>query len=252
MRSALVLVSLLLASTACGWKESASAQAGESAAMTPAGQGDGTPCALDVAGEKGDRVFFALGMLLEHGGRGFVEGSDALEVFFCDEKDALIRFRRVAAALAQDQHVSADLREDKEQGCVVSLRSAPLAAGLNSCYGRGSRSSKVGESVTYPGLDPGLFLRRGTVLGPDGAIAPQDLVRRRALAYVAGAWTRFRRDGAIVLTAGKAKGDLLAALLQALGCANVRVESSVGLIPGATTVRFDPTAELSVWLRKAW
>jgi hypothetical protein len=84
MKSALALLSVLLASTAAGSKASTTVQAGESAASALAGRGDGASCAFDVAGEKGDRVFFALGMLREHGGRGFVDGSDALEVFFCD------------------------------------------------------------------------------------------------------------------------------------------------------------------------
>jgi hypothetical protein len=56
MKSALALLSVVLASTTVGCKESTTAEeAGESAASAPADRGDGTPCALDVAGEKGDR-----------------------------------------------------------------------------------------------------------------------------------------------------------------------------------------------------
>src|SRR5690349_6825896 len=119
---------------------------------------DGVGCDLDLAGPKGDRVFFALGMRFEHPGRH---------------------------AAAQN----------------TLFDSASLAPRLDRCYAKGASS-----------LDVALFAQAGS----SGAID-----RRRALAYVAGVWARHRHDGAILLTAGTSKADLVATLLKALGCANV-------------------------------
>jgi hypothetical protein len=206
-------------------------------------------CDLDISAPKGDRVLFLLGMLLEQGGRGTEHRGDHLETFYCDEERSAGIFRRVLATVAKEQGMVGDVREETVQNCILAVRSATLTTAFSSCYRRQTRD---GESSSRLGLPKALFMRRGAELLSGGDIAPTDLERRRALAYVSGASSRFMRDGAIVLTAGKVKAELLATLLRALGCADVRLESSVNLVPGATTVRFTPTAELLEWNNRAW
>jgi hypothetical protein len=193
---------------------------------------DGLACDFDLTGPKADRVFFALGMRFEHPGRFTVKGGTQVESLFCSEKDKAPVLSRVLVALAKEQGLPGDLREDTKQGCLTVFHSPSLAPRLDSCYRRGASS-----------LDLAVFSRTG---------AAQDLDRRRALAYVAGAWARHRRDRAFLLTAGTDKADLLATLLKALGCANVRVERRLDASPGSNTVHFEPTAEVSEWLNKTW
>jgi hypothetical protein len=200
---------------------------------------DAGACPFDLTGEKADRVFFLLGMRTD-AGRGPMPPADQLDAFYCSERDAFAAFARVAAGLAREQGLPNDLRDETKQGCLSFSYSPSIAAGLNACYRR---------SPGRPDLTP--FVRRGASVA-DAAIAPADLVRRRALAFVAGAWARHRYDRALLFTAGTRKADLLPILLKALGCANVRVETNLEGTPGSTTVHFDPTPEVSEWLRKRW
>jgi hypothetical protein len=193
---------------------------------------DGLACDFDLTGPKADRVFFALGMRFEHPGRVVATSGTQVESLFCSEQDKAPLLSRVLGALAKEQGLPGDLRQETKQGCLTRFDSPSLAPRLNSCYRRGA-----------PSLDVALFMRTG---------APTDLDRRRALAYVAGAWARHRHDRAILLTAGTGKADLLATLLKALGCANVRVERRLEASPGSNTVHFEPTAEVSEWLNKTW
>jgi hypothetical protein len=200
-------------------------------ACTLAVPADGLACDLDLTGPKADRVFFALGLRYEHPGRHAVAGSTQVESLFCSEKDMAPLLVRVLTGLARDQGLPGDLR-DEAKGCLTIIHSRSLAPRLDACYPRGAAT-----------LDIALFR------GPGGGTA---FDRRRALAYVAGVWARYRRDGAIVLTAGTSKADLVATLLKALGCANVRVERRLDAVPGSNTVHFEPTAELSQWFARRW
>lgn len=202
---------------------------------------DGLACQFDLTGSKADRVFFLLGMLFESPAPRAMAGASHVESFFCSETDKAPLFTRVVKAMAREQGLPADLREETRQGCLTILQSPSIAPRLNACWVRGASS-----------LPLSLFTRPGTQVMGTQAPAAKDLERRRALAYVAGVWARHRRERAIVLTAGTAKADLVATLLKALGCAEVRVESSVGYTPGSNTVRFEPTAEVSEWLGKSW
>ncbi len=202
--------------------------------------GAASPCRFDLTGEKADRVFFLLGMRLEAPWRGAAKPADQLETFYCSERDTFVVFKRVVAGLVREQGLVKDVREETKQGCLSFAYSPSLAPAFDGCFRRGAT-----------GLDLALFARPGAASG-DGRIAPADLIRRRALAYVAGAWARHRHDRTIVLTAGTSKADLLATLLKALGCTNVRVVRSLDGTPGSHTVHFDPTPEVAEWLQKRW
>jgi hypothetical protein len=195
---------------------------------------------FDLTATKADRVFFVLGMLMEYAGGRAVRGPDQIELFYCSEKAVVPLFTRVLTALAKEQGLSDDVREEAKQGCLTTVQSPTVAPGLGLFYPRGANS-----------IDLSWFTRSGAPIA-NRAIAPDDLERRRALAYVAGAWARHRRDRTMLLTAGSGKADRLAALLKALGCRDVRIESSLGASPGSNTVHFEPTAEVSTWLAKTW
>lgn len=198
--------------------------------------------AFDLRGAKAERVFFVLGMLFEYGGAPVIQGNGTIQTLFCNERDVVPLFTRVLASLAKEQGLPADLRTEARQSCLTAVSSPSIAARLGDYYPRHSGP-----------LDLALFAAPGARLDPkSGTIGPQDLDRRRALAYVAGAWARYRHDGAILLAAGKSKADLVAVLLKALGCANVRVMTTVDAAPGSSTVSFEPTPEVSTWLNKSW
>jgi hypothetical protein len=209
------------------------------AAMS-ATRADAASCTLDLTGTKADRAFFVFGMLFESGARRVAAPRPTVEFFFCNETEKVPLFTRVVTAMAREQGLPADLREETKQGCLKWLESPTLAARLDACF----RSE--------PGLGLALFTRPGAPAGNGRSVAPHDLLRRRALAYVAGVWARSEHDGVITLTAGRHKAELVAALLEALGCRKVGLESTVGYIPGATRVFFEPTPEVAEWLRKTW
>ena len=211
---------------------------------------DASSCPFDLTGAKADRVFFTLGMLMEHGGRGYAPPGDQLDAFYCNEKGASAVFTRVATALAREQGLPADVREETKQGCLSATYSASLAPGLKACYAPGVAAERTPRRGVR-GLDLALFARSGASVAGN-TLAPSDVVRRRALAYVAGAWARHRHGQVMALTAGTPKADLLATLLKALGCANVRVVTALDASPGSNTVHFDPTAEVAEWLARAW
>jgi len=195
---------------------------------------------LDLTGPKADRVFFVLGMLMEYAGGRAVRGPDQVELFYCSERDAVPRFTRILTMLAKEQGLPADVREETKQSCLTTVHSAAVADALGAFYPRGTGS-----------IDLGWFVRSGAHAA-SRSIAAGDLDRRRALAYVAGAWARHRHERTMVLVAGSGKADRLATLLKALGCANVRIQSSLAASPGSNTVFFEPTADVSNWLNKSW
>jgi hypothetical protein len=203
---------------------------------------DAGACGFDLSAAKAERVFFLLGFLFEYGGRVGQRRDDAFEVVYCNEREKASGLVRFLEQLGNEQGLPADVRVNTVQECLTMIASASLASRVNACYRPGARR-----------LALALFVRPGARAADDEAAVPaKDLDRRRALAYIAGAWSRYQHDGAILLTAGKEKADLIASLLRSLGCANVRVETSVGFVPGASTVFFEPTPEVRAWLKRSW
>ena len=205
--------------------------------------------------------FFVLGILNEYNGRGFLEGSDRLESFYCNEAKIAGLFKRTADALAREQRLEPDIREEIVQGCLTDYYSRTLAPRVDSCYRysltreiqaetpdgqlrRTASASLGGELFTPPGAISGTRTARG--------LSDDLFLRRRALAYLAGAWARYGRGRDFVFSNARSKVDLIARLLVDLGCTNMRVESTVGLIPQGNAVHFEPTAEVTEWLQWSW
>ena len=250
------LLLTLLVSTGAGCRQSgATDQRAPSVASSPSSS-DGS-CDFDLRDERADNVFFVLGLLNV---RGVVEGSDRVESFYCNEQTVAQLFHRRLTALAKEQNLPADVREETVQQCLTFYYSKVLADRLNSCYKYEltiPRSAPASSgSIRRTGatsFNLGLFYRgRTSSLVPERGLSDGMFFRRRALAYVAGTWARFGRGPDSVLTNYPEKAEFVAGLLSGLGCSNVRVEHTVGLIPGGWLVHFEPTNEVTEWLRKAW
>ena len=76
--------------------------------------------------------------------------------------------------------------------------------------------------------------------------------RRRALAYVAGAWVRSGMGPDFAFANSYDKAALIARLLVDLGCRRVSVETMFGGAPQVNHVHFQPTEEVREWLARTW
>ena len=247
---------LIVATTACGHPTPMEELLG-ARALTPAPSSDGA-CLFDLTDGKADTVFFVLGMLDEYSGRYLVEGDDRVETFYCNETGPARLFRRHISKLTADQRFDPTIAEETIQNCVVVFRSTPIASHLNSCY----RYTMTGQSLAQ--AHDGTYRRTASaslaaseLFGPgrsgiNGRGLSDKTARRRALAYVAGAWARYGRGAEFVFANARDKVTLVADLLTNLGCHDVRIESSSGTIPQANRIRFEPTEEVKEWLRKNW
>ncbi len=72
--------------------------------------------------------------------------------------------------------------------------------------------------------------------------------REAELAFLSGAFARRSRDGEFLLINAEHKAELIGRLLADLGCSDVWVRSTAGLIPQTTLVSFAATAEVTQWL----
>jgi len=228
-------------------------------AHTPAPSGTGS-CDFDLAGDKADTVFFILGLLEEYNGRGIVEDSDRVEGFYCNETNTARLFRRYLGKLAQEQGLNPAVREETVQECLVSYYSKPIADRLNSCYRYEMTDQPLAQAAdgTYrrtanPSLlATGLFTRGSVSVITEKGLSDEAFFRRRALAYLAGAWARYGRGNDFVFANAHDKATLVEGLLSDLGCSRISLESTYGVAPQANIVRFQPTDEVTEWLRKTW
>ena len=208
---------------------------------------DAPYCDFDLSGDKADHVFFLLGMRNELTGVVFQDGSDLLEDFFCNERDVARTYQRVAATMQREQGLEADLRDETIQSCRTRYYSRSLARRVRSCF----KPEDLGYGKS---LNVALFRREGG--GPawltERGLTDDSFYRRRALAYLSGAWTRFHHAKDFEFYGGRGKAELVARLLDNLGCSRITIESTVGVAPGMTRVHFEPTDEVSAWLRKEW
>jgi hypothetical protein len=251
-----VIVLLALAAAACRPPTAVERMLGPRA-HTAAPSNDGS-CHFDLSGERADTVFFTLGLLSESGGRTIVEDDDQVEKFYCDETDAARLFRRTLGTLAQEQGVNPDIREQTGQQCVIVYHSKPIADRVNSCFRYQMTDGEMARGsdgfylrMASPSLGDHLFVH-GSGSFTEQGLDDRAFFRRRALAYLGGAWARYGHGADFVFHGAVSKANLTAELLTDLGCHDVRVESTVGVVPGAITVHFQPTSEVTQWLRKLW
>jgi len=130
---------------------------------------------------------------------------------------------------------------------------------LNSCY-RVDASDRDAVRTDADGqvrrtartLETRLFMRAAVVAVDEHGLPESIFFRRRALAYLAGAWLRYGHDPDFVFVNAREKVQLVASLLSSLGCHEIRIESTVGLVPQGNAVHFTPTDEVKWWLRRNW
>jgi hypothetical protein len=209
-------------------------------APPPSSTGD---CRFDLSGQKDVTVFRTLGMLDEYLGRQIGEDSDLLERFSQDETQAAEAFRRLTTLLATEQQMQPPVFEVREERAY--FRSGAMADRLNSCYAYDMTNGALHEGPnrvmlrSTTGTLPTTLFKRGGDVRPDpaGGIADNVLYRRRALAYLSGAWRRYRRGPDFVFANSQTKAALIASLLNDLGARGVTVESDVGFMPTWSTSR---------------
>src|SRR5262245_29648668 len=203
-----------LATAGCDGRDK-NAQATSAPVLQPASV---RSCQIDLSGDKSDDVFFAFGMLNEFGGGGVPRG-DLVEAFYCNESEAARVFGRVVAAVATEQSLQADLREERKQECLIFFYSKSVANLLNSCYRAypwqaTSRGARDAQQAFASSSKIGMFLRDrgGESIVSQRGLSDEVFFRRRALAYIVGAWTRFGRANEIRFPNGREKADLVATL----------------------------------------
>lgn len=231
-------------------------------ARTPPPSSDGT-CHFDMSDAKSDSVFFVIGMLSEHpGGRSIVEDDERVETFYCDEGATADLFLRRLVQLASEQGIDPSIRDEISQGCIRTFWSRALTDRLNSCYvfkatGREALArlqDGTYSRMTHASLGFELFVHegaRGGIVDANG-LPESAFHRRRALAFLAGTWARYQREGNLFFPGTHDKAELVTKLLMSLGCNGISIESTVGIVPGGSTVRFTPTREVSSWLHRKW
>ena len=248
-----------LLALSCSWepKTPPSIKGERARAQTPA-LSSAASCDFDLAGDKADTVFFILGLLDEYNGRNIVEDSDHVERFYCNEANTAHLFRRYLGTLAQEQGLNPAVREETSQQCLVSSYFKPIADRLNSCYryemtDQMAQASDGDRRTAHPSLlASGLFTRGRISWITEKGLSEGAFFRRRALAYLAGAWARYGRGNDFVFANAHDKAALVESLLSALGCSRISLESTYGLAPQANIVHFQPTDEVTEWLRKTW
>jgi hypothetical protein len=202
-------------------------------------RGDGA-CDFDLSGTKAETVFYVLGVLNDYNGRFIVDRGDHVEQLYCNEQALADEFGGRLERLSVEQGLAMAERQQRQE-CLTGFRSAEIARRVDSCY---QYELTDGMSVAAPNGPGRRHATTGTFNfgllygqpGPD---------RVRALAYLAGAWRRFGNDGAFRFANSSHKAEGIAHLLSALGCTDVSVEHTVGLIPGGWSVKFTPTTEVA-------
>jgi hypothetical protein len=216
-------------------------------------------CRFDLTGTREETAFFVLGVLDEYLGRHIVEDDDLVEGLYAGDSKVGDVLRRQLQKLASEQGLDPAIREERDESGRILFRSKPIADRINSCYRyqMTNGSATQGRNGDYvrmaqASLRMDLFMtgRGGTVRGE--GLPDEIFHRRRALAYLAGAWTRYRRGEDFVFANSKDKATLVAQLLTSLGCHRVSLESTFGYVPGSNTVRFVPTGEVREWLGRSW
>jgi hypothetical protein len=188
----------------------------------------------DLTGSKGETVFFLLGMLDEHSGRGFIEDSDMVESFHCGEHVVAFVFRAYLSRLAQEQGLDRAIQVRWRQDCLVCFLSPEVSAFLNQFY-----------SYSF---DSGGRARVLTEDGPkrvaSASLATSQIKEREnelKTAYLAGAHLRYGQGDHFEFADSCDKMTLVADVLRDVGCDSVRVTSRQDI---SYRVYFHPTDEL--------
>ncbi len=184
----------------------------------------------DLSGSKGETVFFVLGMLDEYGGRDLRNETDIVERFYCNEHVNAFVFRAYLDRLAREQGLSSEVETRWYQDCLVSFHSKEMRDFVNQFY------------IYEPGAEPADAYTRGESASLSWVqLGGRD--RALQLAYLAGAYFRYGRNGGFRFANASAKRNLVAKLVEQIGCTDTRTSSREGL-PYQNEVLFTPTSEV--------
>ena len=244
----LLLTALLLAS-GCRQPSGLDHLLGERAGTTPPSS-DGS-CDFDLSDGRDETVFRVLGVLDEYLGRNIVEDDDGIESFYCNEPVLARWFGEQLGTLTREQGIAANARPEIVQECLTVFRGRAIAEKLNSCYRFRVSAERLllaadgtHRRTATSSLGADLFLRGTPNTLPDGALGDELFHRRRALAYITGAWVRYGRESRFVFANSREKAELVGRLLSWLGARDVRVEIHIDAIPGTSVVQFSASPEI--------
>ena len=188
-----------------------------------------------------DRLYLVLGFLTEFPyGRMIFDGDvDFVEFANAAPPEAQAWFTRQLDALARERQVApATLESDERLGWPV-LRSHALAALINGCYAdvrsEGMRDAE-GRAARHMYASRAMF---------------RDSSKAQILSYLAGAFVRDGKDNAFDIAMADHKVDVVAGLLEKLGCSDLTVTYRPGWVPRVHCLRYKPTAEVEAWLARA-
>ncbi len=212
-----------------------------------------------------DRLYLVLGFLDEFDGRvifddqpDFVECTDLAtpetSAVFLRHLDALARERQIAPATREtDVHgrpvlgargrpapINGGYTNGRAAGDAPELRSLALAALINGCYSKVLPSGYADEHGRPIGRR---MLVSHDMFGDNAAV--------RTLSYLAGAYLRDGEGNAFRIAGASHKVDLIADLLNGLGCSETTVTYRPGWVPRVHTLAYQPTPDVAAWLERA-
>jgi hypothetical protein len=187
---------------------------------------------MDWSGTKTETLFFLLGMLDAYPPRRYVEGTDLVESFYCNEQLEAFVFLAYLDRLAREQGIE-QRAHARLVGCHLRIESEPLRQLINSFHlcqqlsgsGRAGGTSRIYYSLT---LLPEVFDGRG-----QGA----------KLAFLAGAYFRYGRDGEYWQLPSGRDPERIARMLRDVGATDIRVETKLDDL-AKHGIRFTPSTSL--------
>lgn len=187
-----------------------------------------------------DRLYLVLGFLDEFDGRViFDDQPDFVECADLAMPETSQIFLRHLDALARERQIAPATRETDIHGRPV-LRSLALAALINGCYTKVLPSGYADEQGRPIGRR---MLVSHDMFGDNAAV--------RTLSYLAGAYLRDGEGNAFRIAGASHKVDLIAALLNELGCSETTVTYRPGWVPRVHTLAYQPTPDVAAWLARA-
>ncbi|HEX5131455.1 MAG TPA: hypothetical protein VFX92_03090 [Candidatus Krumholzibacteria bacterium] len=190
--------------------------------------------AVDYSGDKTETIFFVLGMLDEYGGRRITEGIDQIEHFYPNEVTQACVFRVYLDRLAAEQGLNPTVDVSWGESGYISFMSPDLSRFINAQY----QFTSINGYRVVDGEKRRLSIASISTDQFDGHGT------NAKLAYLAGAYFRYGQPGNYTFSNANKKRNLIAQLLEDVGCKGVRKSSREG-IPFDNRVYFDADEQLA-------
>ena len=194
----------------------------------------------DLAGTAGTHIYFMLGMLDDYLGRRFIEDSNRVERFYCNEQTLAIAFKQVMQRISEEQRLDAEVETEIKQECLTIYHSTVMSAFINSFYTYTLVNGA--KAIT----DDGEKMTASSTLTMDVFEGLEPDVK---WAYLAGSYYRYGEGDGFRFANSTGKVKLIMDLLEEFGIAN-KYGNSGETIPVINRLSFEPSDELSTWVAK--